>query len=83
MFSDPEVEFMIKKTLRILFETFQDHGENFKLLLCKRNSTLHVLITKLKQFTAAKTMQKTRSLKGQSHEKVYEFFTWDGSFSLN
>jgi hypothetical protein len=22
-------------------------------------------------------------LKGQSHEKVYKFFTWDGSFSLN
>jgi hypothetical protein len=22
-------------------------------------------------------------LKGQSHEKVYEFLTWDGSFSLN
>jgi hypothetical protein len=23
------------------------------------------------------------SLKGQTHEKVYEFLTWDGSFSLN
>jgi hypothetical protein len=23
------------------------------------------------------------SLKGQSHEKVYEFLTWDGSFSQN
>jgi hypothetical protein len=23
------------------------------------------------------------ALKGQSHEKVYEFLTWDGSFSLN
>jgi hypothetical protein len=26
---------------------------------------------------------KKHLLKGQSHEKVYEFFTWDGSFSLN
>jgi hypothetical protein len=26
---------------------------------------------------------RTASLKGQSHEKVYEFLTWDGSFSLN
>jgi hypothetical protein len=25
----------------------------------------------------------SKTLKGQSHEKVYEFFTWDGSFSLN
>jgi hypothetical protein len=24
-----------------------------------------------------------KSLKRQSHEKVYEFLTWDGSFSLN
>jgi hypothetical protein len=23
------------------------------------------------------------TLKGQSHEKVYEFLTWDDSFSLN
>jgi hypothetical protein len=23
------------------------------------------------------------NLKGLSHEKVYEFLTWDGSFSLN
>jgi hypothetical protein len=23
------------------------------------------------------------ALKGQSHEKVYEFLTWNGSFSLN
>jgi hypothetical protein len=23
------------------------------------------------------------TLKGQSHEKVFEFLTWDGSFSLN
>jgi hypothetical protein len=22
-------------------------------------------------------------IKGQSHKKVYEFLTWDGSFSLN
>jgi hypothetical protein len=25
---------------------------------------------------------QVNSLKGQSHEKVYEFLTWDGSFSL-
>jgi hypothetical protein len=29
------------------------------------------------------TKQYNYALKGQSHEKVYEFFTWDGSFSLN
>jgi hypothetical protein len=27
--------------------------------------------------------QNKTSLKGQSHEKVYEFLTWDDSFSLN
>jgi hypothetical protein len=25
----------------------------------------------------------TTSLRGQSHENVYKFLTWDGSFSLN
>jgi hypothetical protein len=28
-------------------------------------------------------LEKSAHLKGQSHEKVYEFLTWDGSFSLN
>jgi hypothetical protein len=27
--------------------------------------------------------QVCNTLKGQSHEKVYEFLTWDGSFRLN
>jgi hypothetical protein len=30
-----------------------------------------------------KALLKYFILKGQSHEKVFEFFTWDGSFSLN
>jgi hypothetical protein len=34
-------------------------------------------------FIKARFFQIKIHLKGQSHEKVYEFLTWDGSFSLN
>jgi hypothetical protein len=28
-------------------------------------------------------VREDKVLKGQSHEKVYEFLTWDDSFGLN
>jgi hypothetical protein len=39
----------------------------------KKNSSKTYLLTE----------KSAMSLKGQSHEKVFEFLTWDGSFSLN
>jgi hypothetical protein len=35
------------------------------------------------QTTASSVWYPPVALEGQSHEKVYEFLTWDGSFSLN
>jgi hypothetical protein len=34
-------------------------------------------------FTKCIKCNEDNTLKGQSHEKVYEFLTWDGSFKLN
>jgi hypothetical protein len=36
-----------------------------------------------KVFMALTVHTSKKCLKGQSQEKVYEFLTWDGSFSLN
>jgi hypothetical protein len=53
----------------------------FNINILQDKATVHEKTT-TEMVTYAFKLQRKLALKGQSHKKVFEFFTWDGSFSL-
>jgi hypothetical protein len=76
------IDFKDNKIVRVWSSHAIRRSGNLQILFYDGVSAIELLYRVRQLFSEFLKMTKTY-LKGQSHEKVYEFLTWDGSFSLN